>query len=67
MTAADTSAPDDVTERQCARCRLMFPVEPGTHAMELIGWWTCDGCTESLLPDRHRTTAAAATSTTDST
>jgi hypothetical protein len=39
----------------------MFAVEPGTHPMELIGWWTCDACTASLLPDRHRTTAAVET------
>ena len=62
MTIADTPAPDEIApDRRCARCRNLFPVEPGTHPMELIGWWTCDECTAALLPARHRTSAAADT------
>ncbi len=49
---------DDSAQRQCARCRRHFPVAEGTDPIELIGWWTCSPCTESLLPGRPRSTDA---------
>lgn len=43
-TTATTTDGATVT-RQCARCRLHFPVEAGTHPMELpSGWWVCPTC-----------------------
>lgn len=51
--------PDDTAQRrQCSRCRSNFSIEPDTHPMELLGWWTCRPCTETLLPGRHRATTA---------
>lgn len=59
MSGVEASTHDETAPgRQCARCRLIFPIEEGTHPMELIGWWTCPTCTQSLLPARHRTNVA---------
>ncbi len=64
MTVAGPATPDAAAAgRQCARCRHTFPIEEGTHPMELLGWWTCQECTEALLPGRHRTTTANAATT----
>ncbi len=53
-TTATTTDGATVT-RQCARCRLHFPVEAGTHPMELpSGWWVCPTCADALLPSRRR-------------
>lgn len=49
---AASAGENDTSGRQCARCRHHFPIEPGTDPIELIGWWTCPGCTAALLPTR---------------
>jgi hypothetical protein len=60
MSRVESAAPNEIAAgRQCARCRQSFPIESGTHPMELIGWWTCPSCTLALLPARHRATTAA--------
>lgn len=55
MTIDAPATADEVDAgRQCSRCREVFPIEPDTHPMELIGWWTCPPCTEALIPGQHR-------------
>ena len=56
--AAPSASSDTEGLRQCARCRLHFPIEAGTHAAELLDWWTCPTCTDALLPGRRRAAGA---------
>ncbi len=58
-TAPATTPPDEVAGRQCSRCRARFPIEAGTSPFELIGWWTCLRCSDTLLPNRHRATVSS--------
>jgi len=57
-TAADAehAVDDEVSTRQCGRCRLRFPIPADTHPMELRDWWACPDCVDSLLPGRRRST-----------
>jgi hypothetical protein len=38
------------TERQCGRCRKMFPGDPTQHPTAIPDWWVCDACRAVLLP-----------------
>jgi len=38
--------------RQCSRCRLFFPAEPGLSDIDRRGWWTCTGCHAAITPDQ---------------
>ncbi|HWL43474.1 MAG TPA: hypothetical protein VNQ73_11065 [Ilumatobacter sp.] len=44
--------------RQCGRCRLYFPVPPGTDPSEVGDWWVCPNCAQALLPIRERAAQA---------
>lgn len=49
MSTESTSAVAPL--RQCGRCRLFFPAEPGTPLRALQDWWACTGCRAALIPD----------------
>jgi hypothetical protein len=59
--AGDASVAQPAPTRRCGRCLSNFPVEPGTHPMELRDWWICPSCTHALIPGQRR----AATPTPD--
>ena len=45
---------DDARPRQCGRCQLTFPEDPGLHPTAQLGWWLCPPCREALIGRRER-------------
>jgi hypothetical protein len=54
MSHATTDGVAAAGLRQCGRCRLHFPILPGTDPAELTDWWLCAACHESLVPGQKR-------------
>ena len=42
----------EVLERQCGRCRKVFPAEPGADARSVREWWACLACHAALFPSK---------------
>lgn len=54
----DAPGPEPVitaTERQCGRCRGVFPLDPTLDPTMLQDWWLCGPCRNKLLGGRRGT------------
>ena len=51
---AATHAPPELTparlpQRQCGRCRQLFPCDPVLNPAAIQDWWTCEPCHDKLM------------------
>ena len=42
----------ELAERQCGRCRKLFPGDPALHPPAIPEWWACPACREIMFGAR---------------
>ena len=50
---APADHPSVPRDRQCGRCRRLFPGDPAGEAIAIEDWWLCELCRDKLLADKH--------------